>query len=76
MRKTTLLPHCHMAHQGAKKTAVLYAHVKAVGTDEMYIVRRDHYEKQVSLRCERETDLNNLSKNEYRIARETLDKAG
>lgn len=38
-----------MAHRGAKKTAVLYAHVKAVGTDEMYIVRRDHYEKQGQL---------------------------
>lgn len=49
MRKTTLLPHCHMAHRGAKKTAALYAHVKAVGTDEMYIVRRDHYEKQGQL---------------------------
>ena len=45
MRKTTLLPHCHVAHRGAKKTAALYAHVKAVGTDEMYIVRRDHYGK-------------------------------
>ena len=49
MRKTTLLPHCRVARQGEKKTAALYAHVKAAGIDEMYIVRRDHYEKQGQL---------------------------
>lgn len=38
MRKMTLLPHCHVARWGAKKT-VLHR------TDEMYIAHRDHYEK-------------------------------
>lgn len=48
-QKMTLLPHCHVAHRGTKKAVLHCAHVRASGTDEMYIARLDHHEKQVRL---------------------------